>query len=120
MNSKNGEYNSFISPDGKFLLYNTHGWGQGMGSGDIWVSFKDENGEFKEPQNLGEQVNTKYFEFCPSLSPDGKYLFFTSTKSTADITKKSFAGISIILNSPENGSHNIYWISSEVINQLNN
>jgi Tol biopolymer transport system component len=29
---------------------------------------------------MGPSVNTQYAEFAPGISPDGKYLFFTSER----------------------------------------
>jgi hypothetical protein len=31
----------------------------------------------QEPHNLGDLLNTKDTEFCPFVSRDGRYLFFT-------------------------------------------
>jgi Tol biopolymer transport system component len=33
------------------------------------------------PKNMGKNVNTEGWEMAPSLSPDGKYLFFTRRQS---------------------------------------
>lgn len=52
-----------------------------------------------KPINLGKKVNTIYNESCPSISPDGKYLFFSRYNE-------------------EGGLPNIYWVSSEVITKL--
>ncbi|MFA9388398.1 MAG: hypothetical protein ACERKD_01235 [Prolixibacteraceae bacterium] len=119
INTANYEYNSFISPDGSFLLFTTHGWGEGMGSGDIYVSFKDENAIWHSPKNLGAKVNTTAFEYCPSLSPDGKTLFFTRKNSPTPETERwSYFEMVSSFNSLENGQGNIYYINSDIIQQL--
>ena len=66
---------------------------------DIYVYFKMKNGTWSKPINLGNDVNSNYTETCPSLTPDGKYLFFSRYNE-------------------EGGLSNIYWVSAKVINRL--
>ena len=118
VNSGQQEYNAFVSPDGSFILYNTHGAGPGLGSGDIWVSFHDETGWHK-PVNLGEAVNSAAFEYSPSLSPDGKILFFTSHRSMADMPERiSLDWLRQQNTAAGNGKGDIYWVSADVIESL--
>ena len=44
---------------------------------DIYVAFRTAEGGWTEPANFGPEVNTEHAETCPSLSSDGKYLFFS-------------------------------------------
>ena len=53
----------------------------GYGYHDIYVSFKDGEGNFLEPINLGNQINSPEEEFAANLSVDGKYFFFTTSRS---------------------------------------
>lgn len=48
-----------------------------VGAEDLYVSVL-QSGKWSEPKNLGKKINTAYQEFSPSLSADGKYLFFAS------------------------------------------
>ncbi|CAN5338219.1 hypothetical protein BH10BAC4_BH10BAC4_14190 [soil metagenome] len=48
-----------------------------LGAEDIYVSVL-QAGRWSEPKNLGKMINTKYQEFSPSLSADGKVLYFAS------------------------------------------
>lgn len=51
-----------------------------LGDLDIYVSLKDkESGIWSKPLNLGPQINTHFKEDYPHLSPDGKYLYYSST-----------------------------------------
>ncbi len=52
--------------------------GDGFGNIDIFVSLKDENGNWEKPINLGEGINTPYAERTPFLHPDMKTLYFSS------------------------------------------
>lgn len=50
----------------------------GKGMADIWVSYKMGN-DWSKPENLGDSINTSGNETTVNVSPDGKYLFFSST-----------------------------------------
>jgi Tol biopolymer transport system component len=120
INSEANEYNAFISPDGTFIMYNTHIPGKGIGSGDIYIAFKNEEGKWKKPVNMGPKINSPYFEYCPSLTADGKYLFLTSQKMHDSIVKTpyNYELMRQKFNGPGNGNGDIYWISSQVIYDL--
>ena len=45
---------------------------------DLMVSTKDENGQWTKAQMLTSQVNGTGNEGASAISPDGRYLFFTS------------------------------------------
>lgn len=78
-----------ISPDNRTLLVHARKDG-GFGSWDLYASFREAAGNWGPLVNLGSAVNTEAGEAGASFSPDGKFLFYTS-------------------------GGNIYWISSEVI-----
>jgi Tol biopolymer transport system component len=44
------------------------------------VAFRNEDGSWGDAHNLGAEVNGPGIEFCASLSPDGKYIFFTKNR----------------------------------------
>ncbi|MEP2668624.1 MAG: hypothetical protein ABJH04_06510 [Cyclobacteriaceae bacterium] len=64
----------YISPDESYIIYDGEGT-EGYGDNDLYISF-NKNGKWTEAVNLGPQVNTDQTEMCPSVSPDGRYLFF--------------------------------------------
>jgi len=47
----------------------------------LYISFKEESGDFSTPENLGDQINTSSEDSSASISEDGIYLFFTSSKN---------------------------------------
>ncbi len=49
-----------------------------IGQEDLYISHKNEDGQWTMPENLGATINTKGFEISPYLSDDGKTLFFAS------------------------------------------
>lgn len=50
----------------------------GLGEKDIYIIRKLSNGKWALPQNLGENINTKYNEDFPHLTKDGKTIYFAS------------------------------------------
>ncbi len=68
-----GGAHAFPSPDGSFVVVNSKGE---YGRSDIFVYFKNDDNSWSVPINLGRNVNTGCSESCPSISPDGRYLFF--------------------------------------------
>lgn len=46
---------------------------------DIFVSKKNSKNEWENPKNVGRPINTAASETFPSISPDGKKLFYTLT-----------------------------------------
>ncbi|MEQ9443708.1 MAG: OmpA family protein [Cyclobacteriaceae bacterium] len=48
------------------------------GAEDLYVLFRQSDGTWSEPKNLGNNINTAYQEMTPFLAPDGKTLFFAS------------------------------------------
>ena len=120
VNSERDEFNSFIAKDGSYLLYTTTGFGSGEGGGDIWVNFRSEDSTWSGPKNLGPSVNSNKLEYCPSITLDGKYLFFTSNRVNDRIysEKLSYEKLVDNYNNPYNGAGDIYWVSSEIIEKL--
>jgi len=75
---------SFIAPDESYLIYDFKSE-RGFGESDLYISFNNK-GEWTEPINLGPKINTDKTEMAPSVSPDGKYLFFhRGEEDTGDI-----------------------------------
>ncbi len=78
VNTNNTETKPFISADGKKLLFESYR-AEGFGEFDIWMSEWDSvNNEWGNPINLGPNINTFYRESSPSLTADGKKLYFMS------------------------------------------
>jgi outer membrane protein OmpA-like peptidoglycan-associated protein len=50
----------------------------GLGESDIYVTYRDENGNWSVPKNLGDVVNSEGDEKFPFYDPDGGYLFYAS------------------------------------------
>ncbi len=68
---------TLVAPDESWVVFSVNRPG-GFGQGDLCVSFREEGDSWTEPQNLGSGINTRANENCAILTPDGRYLFYTS------------------------------------------
>ncbi|MFZ6010511.1 MAG: OmpA family protein [Bacteroidota bacterium] len=66
----------FVSADNRLFVFSAETYGT-HGVEDIYVSFNNGT-SWTEPKNLGNTINTQFQELCPSLSNDGKTLYFSS------------------------------------------
>ncbi|MBN2207184.1 MAG: PD40 domain-containing protein [Candidatus Aminicenantes bacterium] len=71
----------WIDPDERFLLLSCAPPEGPPMLTDIGISFRRADGSWSAPERLGPAVNTEAFERFPSLSPDGKSLFFIRSLS---------------------------------------
>lgn len=76
VSTEEDESNAFIAPDESYILFGSNRE-DSLGAGDLYVCFKNDEGKWTDAINLGAPINTASFEYCPSVSPDGKFLFFT-------------------------------------------
>ncbi|MDH4196678.1 MAG: MBL fold metallo-hydrolase [Candidatus Aminicenantes bacterium] len=84
----------FIAPDESYVLFDSpHRPGGQGGYGDLYVCFRNPDGSWGEAINLGNAINGPASNFCPSVSPDGKSIFYGTYRD-------------------------IYWVSAKVIDDL--
>jgi Tol biopolymer transport system component len=86
----------FIEPNERYLLFCRQS-PEGFGKTDIYISFRNADGTWTKAINMGSKINTPEEEGFPSISPDGKYLFFC---------REGKFGF------------NPYWVSSKIIEEL--
>ena len=86
INTPGNEGAQTISPDGKYLFFtscdnqiNNNFHGKSYGSCDIFYS-EITNGVYSKPKNIGEPINTNFWESQPSISADSKTLYFCSNR----------------------------------------
>lgn len=75
----NSEYNELdISISNKGTIFFNR---QGSPENDFDILYSEFiNGEFSEPQSIGEPINTEFAEAAPYIAPDESYLIFTSDR----------------------------------------
>lgn len=94
-----GASHAFVAPDESYMLFNSPRAGS-YTKNDIWVSFRNLDGSWAKPVNLGEWINRDATAvLCPTVSPDGKYLFFTRLQE-------------------ESNTGYVYWVSTRIIENL--
>ncbi len=81
INSPKNEGAQCISVDGNMCIFTACNRRDGYGSCDLYVSYK-EGDEWSKPENLGKPVNSGYWESNPSLSADGKWLYYSSSDTS--------------------------------------
>lgn len=88
INTHRYEADVYVAPDESYLIFCAIR-NDGLGQGDLYISFKDKNGNWTPGQNMGEPINSPDHELCPFVTPDGEYFLYTSNKD-------------------------IYWVSTEI------
>jgi hypothetical protein len=93
LNDERSQPDLWISPDERWMILVVTDRPGGFGGDDLWVSRSD-NGTWTVPENLGSIVNTEEYEYGPSLSRDGRHLYFTSHRSgSADVYRIPLAEV---------------------------
>ncbi len=79
LNTDQNEGAQTLSSDGSYMYFTACNRPGGLGNCDLYFSAFS-NGKWSEPSNLGAPVNTKHWESTPSVSADGRTLFFSSSR----------------------------------------
>jgi len=82
VNTADDELGPRITPDGQWLLFYSDRPG-GMGQYDLWASRRAE-GRWTTPRNLGPAINSKYNEYSPAFTPDGRQMVFATNRKAAE------------------------------------
>ena len=77
INSEFAEGDIFVNADETILIHNASGRPDSLGRGDLYVSFAKQGGPWTKDVHMGKLINTKENEYCPQITPDGKFFFFT-------------------------------------------
>ena len=117
------QFNGFVARDESYLIFGAAGRADSIGGVDYYISFRNDDGTWRGPFNLGPRINTpNHLEYSPYVSPDGKQFFFMATRARydaelADATLDR-AAILEIASSPGNGMPDIWWVDAEFIERL--
>ncbi len=113
-------FNATVAPDESWLIVCVQGHPDNLGLSDYWISFRQAGGGWLPAVNLGEEFNGPGLRASSvSLSPDGRYLFF-STNRTASMDffpddRVTRDGMLTMLTSSGNGSTDIWWVAAGVL-----
>jgi len=85
----------FIAPDESYLLFSSN---RNDSQQDIFICLRQTDGTWTDAVSLGTTINTNQGERFPSVSPDGKVLFFTRWVAR--------------------GNEDVMWVSAKVIDDI--
>ena len=117
VNSAGYEFNAFVDPDEKYILFTGYGRKDDMGRGDLYISKKDESGNWLPAEHLPKGINSADLDYCPFVSWDKKILFFTSNRASKALSvhgQQDYAELKTLLGSAGNGMDDIYWIEFDL------
>jgi len=80
INTPGNEGSHTVTTSADLIVYAACHRDDGFGSCDLYSSEKKE-GRWTKPKNMGKAVNSSGWDSQPSLSRDGKYLYFTSKRN---------------------------------------
>jgi outer membrane protein OmpA-like peptidoglycan-associated protein len=79
LNTLDNEGAQALSGDGRYMVFTACNRKDGIGRCDLYAAVK-EGEQWSVPVNLGVPVNSKYRETQPSLTADGRTLYFSSDR----------------------------------------
>ncbi|MDB5227021.1 MAG: hypothetical protein JWN78_1214 [Bacteroidota bacterium] len=116
INSEGFEFNAYVSPDENFLVYTVYASKEGLGSGDLYISFKDKTNHWCKSTNLGKGINSRRMDYCPYVDLSTNTLYFTSRRTSIETKNyNSLKDFEKIINEYENGLSRIYKVSLQNI-----
>lgn len=84
LNTRGNEGAQSINAFGDVIFFAACDRPDGRGSCDIYASFLEKDGQWSKALNLGPAINTGLWESQPSISPDGRTLYFVRGRSGDD------------------------------------
>ena len=97
INTEFDEVDVFIAPDESYMIFLSFGRPHGYGDGDLYIGFREEGSTWSEARNMGDEINSAGLDYCPSVSPNGRFFFFTRVEM-------------------ENGD--VFWVDAAIIDQF--
>jgi hypothetical protein len=102
INTDWGKGDTVVAPDESYMVITAARPG-GHGSGDLYIAFRTADGGWTEPKNMGPLFNGPEVEFCPMISPDGRWFSFSRRYGKSwDTTTDA----------------EIYWVDASVLEEL--
>ncbi|HMG89470.1 MAG TPA: hypothetical protein VK589_05410 [Chryseolinea sp.] len=76
INTQFYEADVFVDPEETYVIFCANKPG-GNGRGDLYISYKSADATWQPAKNLGKEINAERTEYCPFVTSDGQYFFFT-------------------------------------------
>ncbi len=114
VNSKLDEFNAYVDPKEKYILFSAEGGEGDLGRGDLYVSHRNNDGSWTKPRNLGPTVNSNRLDYCPFVYKD--VFYFTSDRpGPARTGRMNFQEIKAKLDTWGNGWGDIYSMPAALV-----
>jgi len=81
INTSSNEGAQSITADGRYMYFTACNRSNGMGRCDIYYAVR-KGGDWSKPINLGKPINSSAWEAQPSISADGRILYFVSNRKS--------------------------------------
>jgi WD40 repeat protein len=124
VNTEAVEYQPYVAPDQSVLVFASLGRPDAaLGAGspyprpDLYVSY-NRDGRWTPAERLPAPIDTEATESYPFVSPDGRYLFFTSERNFTSIPmprRLDYGALRRRLRAPGNGLGDLYQIDAGAI-----
>lgn len=82
INTKDRESAPFYSFYEDALYFSSNGHQPNYGGLDLYKAKRNPDGSWQKPENLGQNINSKDDDFFITISRDGKYILFSSTRES--------------------------------------
>jgi Tol biopolymer transport system component len=121
INTENREFDAFVAPDESFMIFTSERPADDR-FGGLYISFRIPGGGWTAARNMGNVINDFGPEYGTTLSPDGRFLFFTrmmpprvARDRVRPLTYDDYVRMHV---SPDNASTNIWWLDARIIESL--
>ena len=119
INSEHQEGDAFIAPDESYIIVTVDGRPDSRGQSDLYISFAQEDGEWGKLHHMGGSINTSAKEYCPVVTPDGQFFFFTRGKKMGSRLhsdqQKTYKELAEKIYTWRNNLENVYWMNEAVL-----
>ncbi|MCB1636203.1 MAG: PD40 domain-containing protein [Xanthomonadales bacterium] len=89
----------FIAPDESYLIWDSKR-ASGYGDSDLYIRFRDDDGQWGPAINMGAAVNSPSWDAFATVTPDGRFLLFNRGMDD------------------DNANVDIYWVDARIIDEL--
>ena len=111
INTSKFEFNAYVNPEENLIIFSSFGRADGLGGGDLYISRKDDSGNWIASKNLGESINSNKLDYCPFVDWKSRNLYFTSERGVLENKKlENIDELKGQAHNPLNGFGNIFKI----------
>ena len=116
INTADQEIEAYVDPQGRYLIFAAKGRTAGAGEYDLYLTHRCGR-TWSQPRALGGGVNSAGWDFGPRIDPEGKYLYFTSNRSTfrKGAERYDMETLAHRLAAPGNGLRDIYRVAVDAL-----